>query len=479
MTINQPDPIQSPPHDFEAEASLLGSLIRLSMAGDGVKAFEAVCGLTQDDFYRDSHRVIFSEIGEMMAAGTPVDLTTLGGALSDALTLEKAGGAEYLFKLVEGVPVPGNVAHYAKAVRRLAVDREVRRLGLQIGSGEDLTERVDRLAELRAELSQIETGQAADPNLELVMGAALENVPQPEWIVHGLLRKTVLTLLAGPPRQGKSLAAEALTVHMAAGHEFGIFDIDRPRKVLYFSAEDGPELTGPRLMQLSTGIGLKNIPAPCSFCFKAFKIDDPSGNESIRKRIRRSGAEVVVFDVLLNFHSADENDNGAMATVMQHFIIMARELQVAIMLLHHHRKSTTGGDEGDAIDKSRGASSISGSCPVIISGRRSCYKVHSKYGAVDDFALNLSEGVTDGKPHMILRPSLAQDSQEALEHQARVIAAVNELGSASGAPVPIEAICAKLGLTDRTVRPWLNAAAHSGRIVAEKIGNNPKVYRPK
>lgn len=482
MTTDPRAPVSAgfaPPHDIDLEVFLLGAILRLSGAGQGAKALESVCGLSREDFYRDQHRVIFGAMGDMLVAGVPVDLATLKDALSQAETLEKAGGAEYLTKILEGVPVPGNIEHYARAVRRLSVEREVRRLGIGIAGGDVLDGQADRLLELRAELAQIETGVAADPNMEIIWGPALENVPQPEWIVPGLLRKTVVSLLAGPPRQGKSLAAEALAVHIAAGREFGLFDIDRPRKVLYFSAEDGPELTGPRIMQLSTGLGLKNIPPPCAFCFRAFKIDDPSGNDAIRKRIRRSGAEAVIFDVLLNFHSADENDNGGMATVMQHFIQLARDLNVAILLLHHHRKGTTAGDEGDAIDKSRGASSISGSCPIIISGRRSCYHVHSKYGTVDDFALTLSEGMQEGQEYMILRAHAPADSQEAREHVNAVVIAVGELSQGGALAVSIEDVVARMGMSPRSVRPWVHSAIQCGRLVAERGAAGRKLYRVK
>jgi hypothetical protein len=289
----------------------------------------------------------------------------------------------------------------------------------------------------------------------------------------------VLTLLSGPPRQGKSLTAEAISLHLAVGHNMGIFDIDRPRRVLYFSAEDGPELTGPRMVYLSRGIGLAHIPEECGFCFKSFRIDDPKGEKSIRKRLVLSQAEVAVFDVLLHFHGQDENDNAAMSIVMQKFIQLARDLDIAIMLLHHHRKSTSAGDEGDAIDKSRGASSISGSCPIIVSGRRSCYKVHSKYGGVDDFALTLDEGVVEGHEYMRLVSTAASDSAEAREHQNRVITAISELSVGGSMQVSADDIITKIGQASRTVRPWINAAVQSGRLEVNRGIAGRKFYNVK
>jgi hypothetical protein len=479
MLQNAAPALIAPPHDFEAEASLLGSLIALSLTGQGAKALESIHGLSPEDFYRDGHRILFVAIGEMMVAGMPVDLTTLRAELERRSQLDKAGGEDYITNLALEVPVAGNVGHYARIVRRLSLERDVRRLGRELADGECDIAQADKLLALTTELEMLEAGGPIDPTLGMLRGAQLEAVKQPEWIVHDLLRKTVLTLLAGPPRQGKSLTAEALSIHLATGKDFGLFKIDKPRRVAYFSAEDGPELTGPRLMALSRGLGFAHIPEECAYFFKAFKIDEPSGNKAIRKRVKFAQAEVVVFDVLLNFHSADENDNGAMATVMQHFIALARELEIAVMLLHHHRKSSGQGDEGDAIDKSRGASAISGSCPIIISGRRSCYHVHSKYGTVDDFALKLDEGTAEGQEYMILKAHAPADSDEAREHQMSAITAIIELSAGGSTPVSIEQVVEKLHSSRRSVDNWVRSAVQSGRIIAEKGPYGRNLYKPK
>ena len=109
-----------PPHNIEAEESVLGSMMLLE---DAIAQVSEV--LQPDDFYRSAHRVIYETLIALFARGEPVDAITAVEELKRRTTLEAAGGALYIHHLVESVPTPASAAHYARIVTELAMLRRL------------------------------------------------------------------------------------------------------------------------------------------------------------------------------------------------------------------------------------------------------------------------------------------------------------------------------------------------------------------
>ncbi|HNV72248.1 MAG TPA: DnaB-like helicase N-terminal domain-containing protein, partial [Candidatus Ozemobacteraceae bacterium] len=100
-----------PPHNLEAETSLLASMMLSREAIE--KATENV---SSDDFYKAAHREIFSAILQLDQTGTPVDNVTLCEALRQRDQLTQVGGAAYLAQMLNSVPTAANAEYYAKIV---------------------------------------------------------------------------------------------------------------------------------------------------------------------------------------------------------------------------------------------------------------------------------------------------------------------------------------------------------------------------
>lgn len=113
-------PSKVPPHNLEAEESVLGACL-LSRPALGT-ALEVV---GPEDFYKPAHGAMFGLMLRLLARGEPVDAVTLGEELRRAGTLDEFGGKPYLFTLVNSVPTPGSVGHYARIV---AENSRLRRL---------------------------------------------------------------------------------------------------------------------------------------------------------------------------------------------------------------------------------------------------------------------------------------------------------------------------------------------------------------
>jgi replicative DNA helicase len=116
-----------PPHHLEAEMAVLGGILLDREALP--KALEI---LTPEDFYKESHRMIFQGLVELFDRNEPSDLVTLSNVLRTRNQLEAVGGMEYLTLVADQVPSTANIAYYARIVREKAVLRRLIRKGSEI-----------------------------------------------------------------------------------------------------------------------------------------------------------------------------------------------------------------------------------------------------------------------------------------------------------------------------------------------------------
>ncbi len=81
--------------------------------------------LRDDEFYLESHRIIFKACIDLYAKGESADLVTVRNQLSEQGQLEQSGGASYLASLVDALPDVANVIHYAEIVHDKSVKRQL------------------------------------------------------------------------------------------------------------------------------------------------------------------------------------------------------------------------------------------------------------------------------------------------------------------------------------------------------------------
>jgi replicative DNA helicase len=113
-----------PPHNEEAEASVLGAILMTEQALDGVLL---EVGLRPDHFYRPRHQLIFRAMIRLKEKAAPeaVDALTVCDDLRSNGELEPAGGEGYVHGLPAVVPAVGAVLDYARIVRDDALMRGI------------------------------------------------------------------------------------------------------------------------------------------------------------------------------------------------------------------------------------------------------------------------------------------------------------------------------------------------------------------
>ncbi|HWJ02764.1 MAG TPA: replicative DNA helicase [Verrucomicrobiae bacterium] len=109
-----------PPQNLEAELSVLGAMML-----DQEAVISATELLRAEDFYQDSHRLVFEAALELNEKSLPIDMVTVAEALRAKGDLEKIGGIAFIASLANSVPTAANVEHYAKIVAEKSLLRQL------------------------------------------------------------------------------------------------------------------------------------------------------------------------------------------------------------------------------------------------------------------------------------------------------------------------------------------------------------------
>jgi replicative DNA helicase len=107
--------LKIPPHDDEAEESVLGSLML-----DKDAVVKVVDILHPEDFYNEHNGLVYETILDLYNEQVPLDILNVSSRLKEKKLLKQIGGRGRLTELINGVPTASNVASYAKIVKNKA-----------------------------------------------------------------------------------------------------------------------------------------------------------------------------------------------------------------------------------------------------------------------------------------------------------------------------------------------------------------------
>jgi len=249
-----------PPQNTEAEQSVLGSLLI-----DPEAILQVTPFLRPEDFYRETHGLIYRAIIDLHERRQPADFVTLCDELERRGQLEQAGGADYLTSLINAVPTSAHIEHYGRIVERTAVLRrlisaasEISNMAYERADEEDrildqaeqlifgvAQRRIEReLVPLRAIL-----GDYYD-RIEYLYGHRGETIGVPTGFIDldkllGGFQPADLIIVAGRPGTGKT--SLALTAADFAARKHGLC-------IALFSLEMPSQQVVQRLVSGATGI---------------------------------------------------------------------------------------------------------------------------------------------------------------------------------------------------------------------------------
>jgi replicative DNA helicase len=236
------EPPLAPPHDLEAEQSVLGAIFLSDVTLYGLVIQD---GLRPQDFYREQHRVVYQAMIDLYNASEPVDIVTVKNRLREAGRLEDVGGEAGVESLAGMVPAAGNLRHYARIVRDHALLRSLLTTTMEIQASVLQHEAAPRDLVERAEKAMLEVGhderQKEFRSIHDVLDTELEKL-------HRLSRdKTSLTgvrsgytklddvtggfqngnlvVIAARPSMGKCLKGDALVYDPSTGSRTRLEDV--------------------------------------------------------------------------------------------------------------------------------------------------------------------------------------------------------------------------------------------------------------
>jgi replicative DNA helicase len=122
-------PTGVPPHDLEAESSVLGAIM---LAERWLDPMLIEIGLRPEDFYRERHRLIYKAIIALQSASEPIDTLTVAAQLAETGDIEEAGGKDYVETLVERIPAIANTKQYGQIVKENSLLRNLLRASQEI-----------------------------------------------------------------------------------------------------------------------------------------------------------------------------------------------------------------------------------------------------------------------------------------------------------------------------------------------------------
>ncbi len=349
-----------PPHDIDAEQSVLGSIL---IDEDAIIKVSDL--IIPESFYERSHQLIYEGMRDLYEKREAIDVVTLTNQLKKKKALTKVGGASKIAKLSNIVSTAANVESYAKLVREYHIKRKLISLSgrmseLAFDESKSAKDVLDIAESHVFKVSQKHSDQDFIPVKETLVesferldelqksGGELRGVPTGFKDLDGKLagmQKSNLLILAARPGMGKTALALNMAQNMAVSHK---------KKVGFFSLEMSKEELVDRLLvsqadidawKLKTGHlnqqdFLKLSDAMGVLAEAPLYIDDSPGLSiyEMRTKARRLAAEhdidIIIVDYLQLAHGRTrDNRVTEVGEISQGLKNIARELRVPVLSL--------------------------------------------------------------------------------------------------------------------------------------------------
>ncbi|WP_460733443.1 replicative DNA helicase [Lysobacter tyrosinilyticus] len=364
------DQLRVPPQSVEAEQAVLGGLMLAPDAWDRVAD-----RITDSDFYRRDHQLIYRAIRELAEKNRPYDAVTLGEWFESMGLSEQVAGGAYLIELAATTPSAANISAYADIVRDKAILRQLIDVGTDIvnngfqpegrDSGDILEEaerqvlaiaqanstgKQDFTAVTQALAEAFDLLQTRYANGDGVTGLSTGYV-ELDMMTAGL-QKTDLIILAARPAMGKT----TLALNMA---EYAAFRSKQP--VAVFSMEMSASQLAMRLIssvgrvnaqRLRTGQLEDEDWSRVTSAIRQLRevkifIDDEPGLSPVKlaakaRRLKREhGLGLIVIDYLqlMSVPGNSENRATEISEISRSLKGLAKELQVPVIALSQLNRS--------------------------------------------------------------------------------------------------------------------------------------------
>jgi len=350
-----------PPQALDVEMAILGAMMR-----DGEAVGQVIEVLQPDDFYRPTHRKIYSAMLALFERSDPVDLATVAGELEKDGELDKCGGRAALVDIADSVFTAANAAAHARLVQDKSVLRKLAQASQRIsdtcysapGEVSELLDEAEAqifaISESRSREDFVSLGTLLPHTFDQIekyreRGGGITGLATGYTDLDALtagLHPSDLVILAGRPSMGKTAFALNMVEQIA---------LEQNKACAVFSLEMSKEQVAERLLSacarvnaqhMRTGrlrntdyVSLQNA-AGRLYESKIF-IDDTAAISvlELRAKARRLKAQhdiaLIVVDYMQMMHGPRnaENRQQEISIISRSLKALAKELRVPVMAL--------------------------------------------------------------------------------------------------------------------------------------------------
>jgi replicative DNA helicase len=350
-----------PPHNVEAEESVLGSML---LSKDAIA--EVLELLREEDFYRPAHRTVFRSVLDLYSHGGAVDAVTVAEDLRRNGALADVGGAPFLHTLVAGVPTAANAAYYARIVKEAGVLRRLIDVGTRIVQvGYETPQDVERAVDLAESwVYQVAQGRVTEDYQSLrdvLTGTleAIERLHEEHREITGVptgfaeldrltsgLQPSNLIIVAARPAIGKSTLGLDVARHASvrAGVPTVVFSLEMSRTELVqrlMCAECSVDMQRLRTGRMEESDWTRLTRSLGKLADAPLFIDDSAGTTlmEIRAKCRRlkqrHGLGLVIVDYLQLMQPSKrfENRQQEVSEISRALKLLAKELEVPVIAI--------------------------------------------------------------------------------------------------------------------------------------------------
>lgn len=361
---SQTDKLRVPPHSTEAEQAVLGGLMLDNSSWDQIAD-----RISEHDFYRHDHRIIFRAIDALSADNNPADVVTIGEWLEGRGLLDEAGGLAYLGALAKDAPGSANLKAYADIVRERSVLRQLIRTGNEIAStgfapeGRSVSELLEVAEQQVFEIAEKGSrGKKGFVGIKKLLNQAVDRIDSLfhsdkslTGIPTGLdrfdsmtsgLQRGDLVIVAGRPSMGKTSFAMNLAEHAAIREKVptAVFSMEMSGEQLALRMisslgridqskvrsgklddEDWPRITSAVTLMSEAPIFIDDTPAM-----------SPTEMRARARRLKREhGLGLIVVDYLqlMQVSGTKENRTNEISEISRGLKTLAKELDVPVIAL--------------------------------------------------------------------------------------------------------------------------------------------------
>ena len=416
--------------------------------------------LATTDFGTIDHQLIYAAIAAVYEECRKTDPVLVADRLKKDCEINRVGGSETIYQMQAVIVETESAIEYAKEIRRLSTKRQIAgMLARSLAEVKELDSDPEGIVanfEMRAQQLQFEQEQLESYTALELSKMKIEPV---KWFIPDFL-PSGLTVLAGPPKIGKSFFCWNMALAVAyGGIAFSSVIIPEAHNVLYLSLEDPPALLKDRLALMADG---QTMPSNLHIINDMMgKKLDALGLKLLGNHLDETGSEMLIVDTWKHV-TPDYNVKGTSYDIDYNALIpiqqFAHRRNIAVVLVTHTRKAA---DIDNVFNQIQGSVGMQAACDTIMmlshdSGSKTLH-ISGRRIESNQFAFTIDAGLWQ----------LEGDAQEyhGSELKREIIALLKEVGSVG---MSAGDIIDATGKKDSNVRQTLR------RMVKNSEINQPK-----